>query len=41
VVVPSERVGEARELFIRIGKHLDQRPVYFEVREGGEIIDLD
>jgi hypothetical protein len=30
-----------RELFIRIGKQLDQRAIYFEVREGGEIIDLE
>jgi hypothetical protein len=41
VVVPTERVSEARELFIRIGKQLDQRAIYFEVREGGEIIDLE
>jgi hypothetical protein len=40
VVVPPERVSEARELFMRIGKQLDQRAIYFEVREGGEIIDL-
>jgi hypothetical protein len=41
VVVPPKRVREARALFIRIGKQLGQRAVYFEVREGGEIIDLD
>src|SRR4051812_1323873 len=41
VVVPPERVSEARELFVRIGKQLGQRAIYFEVREGGEIIDLD
>ena len=41
VVVPPERVSEARELFIRIGQALGQRAIYFEVREGGEIIDLD
>jgi hypothetical protein len=41
VVVPTESVSEARELFIRIGKQLDQRAIYFEVREGGEIIDLE
>jgi hypothetical protein len=41
VVVPAERVSEARELFIRIGKELDQRAIYFEVREGGEIIELE
>jgi hypothetical protein len=41
VVVPSERLNEARELFVLIGKRLGQRAIYFEVREGGEIIDLD
>ena len=41
VLVPSERVREARELFTRIGKQLGQRAIYFEVREAGEIIDLD
>jgi hypothetical protein len=41
VLVPPERVSEARELFIRIGKLLGQRAMYFEVREAGEIIDLD
>ena len=41
VLVPPERVSEARELFTRIGKQLGQRAIYFEVREGGEIIDLD
>src|SRR5437763_14608024 len=41
VVVPPERVSDARELFLRIGKQLGQRAIYFEVREGGEIIDLD
>ncbi len=40
VIVPPERLSEARELFIRIGKQLGQRAIYFEVREGGEIIDL-
>ncbi len=32
---------EARELFVRIGKQLGQRAIYLEVREGGEIIDLN
>jgi hypothetical protein len=41
VIVSPERVREARELFMRIGKQLGQRAIYFEVREGGEIIDLD
>jgi hypothetical protein len=29
------------DLFIRIGQKLGQRAIYFEVREGGEIIDLE
>jgi hypothetical protein len=41
VLLPPERVREARELFTRIGKRLGQRAIYFEVREGGEIIDLE
>jgi hypothetical protein len=41
VVVATERVPEARALFTRIGKELGQRAIYFEVREGGEIIDLE
>jgi hypothetical protein len=41
VVVPAERVKEARELFMDIGRQLGQRAIYFEVREGGETIDLD
>jgi len=41
VLVPPERVKEARELFRRMGKQLGQRAIYFEVRETGEIIDLD
>jgi len=41
VVVPPERVSEAGELFTRMGKQLGQRAIYFEVREAGEIIDLD
>jgi hypothetical protein len=41
VLVPPERLSEARELFTRIGKRLGQRAIYLEVREGGEIIDLD
>jgi hypothetical protein len=41
VLVPAERVSEARELFTQIGKQLGQRAIYFEVREAGEIIDLD
>jgi hypothetical protein len=41
VLLPPERLPEAGELFTRIGKQLGQRAIYFEVREGGEIIDLD
>jgi hypothetical protein len=33
-------VGFAR-IFMRLGKQLGLRAIYFEVREGGEIIDLD
>jgi len=41
VLVTAESVPEARELFMRIGRQLGQRAIYFEVREAGEIIDLD
>jgi hypothetical protein len=41
VLVPPERVSEARDLFARIGRQLGQRAIYFEVRDAGEIIDLD
>lgn len=41
VFVSADRVNEVRELFIAIGKQLGQRAIIFEVREGGEIIDLD
>jgi hypothetical protein len=41
VLVPADRVSEARQLFTQFGKQLGQRAIYFEVREGGEIIDLD
>ena len=41
VLVPPKRLSEARELFKRIGKRLGQRAIYLEVREGGEIIDLE
>ena len=30
-----------RELFTHMGKQLSQRAIHFEVREAGEIIDLD
>jgi hypothetical protein len=35
VLVPPERLSEARELFMNLGKQLGQRTIYFEVREGG------
>ncbi len=41
VIVTPERLSEARELFMRIGRQLGQRAIYFEAREGGEVIDLD
>ena len=41
VLVPPERLAEMRQLCMRFGKQLGQRAIYFEVREGGEIIDLD
>ncbi len=40
-MVAAERLSEARELFASIGRRLGQRAIYFEVREGGEIIDLE
>jgi hypothetical protein len=39
VLVPPERVREARMLFLRIGRQLGQRAIYFKVRDSGEIID--
>jgi hypothetical protein len=41
VLVEPERVREAQDLFMRIGRQLGQRAMYFEVREGGEVIDLE
>jgi hypothetical protein len=41
VMVAPERLKEVRELFMRIGSQLGQRAIYFEVRDGGEIIDLE
>ena len=41
VLVLAERVSEARELFMRVGKQFGQRAIYLEVRDAGEIIDLD
>ena len=41
VVVAVEQVTEARELFMGVGTQLGQRAIYFEVRESGEVIDLE
>src|SRR3974377_1047309 len=41
ILVAPDRLREAKKLCMRIGKQLGQRAIYFEVREGGEIIDLD
>ncbi|MBL8792642.1 MAG: hypothetical protein JNM56_01925 [Planctomycetia bacterium] len=41
VMVPPERLGEVRATFVRIGRQLGQRAIYFEVRDGGEVIDLE
>jgi hypothetical protein len=41
VLVPAKRVKDAKELFTRVGKQLGQRAIYFEVRDAGEIIDLE
>jgi hypothetical protein len=41
VLIAAERLKEARDLFIHIGKQLGQRAIYFEAREGGEIIYLE
>ena len=41
VVVAHARMSELREAFVNIGKQLGQRAIFFEAREGGEIIDLE
>ena len=41
VIIESGQLQVARELMIRVGKQLGQRAMYFEVREGGEIIDIE
>lgn len=41
VIIEPGQLQMARELVIRIGKQLGQRAMYFEVREGGEIIDIE
>ena len=40
VIIEPGQLQMARELVIGIGKQLGQRAMYFEVREGGEIIDI-
>ncbi len=41
IVIAPERLEEARALCVEIGKRLGQRAIYFEKREGGEIINLE
>jgi hypothetical protein len=41
VVVSRKRQKQVRQLFVSIGKQLGQRAIYFEVREGGDIIELN
>ena len=41
MIIEPGQLQEARELVIQIGRQLGQRAMYFEVREGGEIIDTE
>ena len=41
VLLPPERIDEARGFFMDVGRQLGQQAIYFEVRDGGEIIDLE
>jgi hypothetical protein len=41
VLVPPQKLKKAREMFMEMGSQLGQRAIFFEVREGGEIIDLE
>jgi hypothetical protein len=41
VVVSCKRAKQAKALFMSIGAQLGQRAIYFELREGGEIVDLE
>ena len=41
MVVSQDRLAYAKELCMDIGRRLGQRAIYFEVRDGGEIVDLD
>ncbi len=40
VLIEPGQLQVARELVIGIGKQLGQRAMYFEVRAGGEVIDI-
>ena len=40
VIIAPEQLQVAHELVVGIGKQLGQRAMYFEVREGGKIIDI-
>jgi hypothetical protein len=41
IMIDPGQLQEVRELVTHIGRQLGQRAMYFEVREGGEIIDID
>ena len=41
MLIEPGQLQMARELVISIGKQLGQRAMYFEVREGAEIIDIE
>ncbi len=40
VVIAAGRIAEAREFVIWSGKELHQLAMFFEIRDGGEIIDI-
>jgi len=40
VAFEGERIQEAREAVLEIGRRLGQKAMYFEVREGIEILDV-
>ena len=41
VVIEPKDAKKARKMFCRFGRQLGQRAIYFELRESGEIIDLE
>jgi hypothetical protein len=41
VLIKPGQLQEVRELVLRIGKQPGQRAMYFEVRAGGEILDVE